>query len=105
MQLNDRETAEALYCVSEVLARRQQSGAPIPSWMCRLHVRLSSSRGQDAVEQNLPSTRSITTRELAQRLGVSERQARRRAASLGCQKHGRDWLIAEDAAPEQEETK
>jgi hypothetical protein len=42
----------------------------------------------------------MTTRDVAEHLGISERHARRRASELGAQRHGHAWAIPRDALEE-----
>lgn len=96
MPLTPRQLAQAAYVVGEELARRKRTGIPIHPHLVELHhVLLTevSATGHLACETPTTETRLETAQQRAQRLGVSERTIRRRAAARGEPRIGNRYLF------------
>lgn len=96
MTLTDRHIAQAAYVVGEEIARRRRTGVPIPRHLSELHRALLaevSATGQRTCETPTAQTQLETTPQRAQRLGVSERTIRRRAAARGEPRIGNRYIF------------
>lgn len=104
---------ENLQCVLIAIRQRKMSGLPYQHYealACELTEAMSASGQSDmrspaiskavAVEQP-----TVPTAELAARLGISERHARRLAPKLGGQRIAGSWLVDELALREHTEGK
>lgn len=93
-------TGEDLRTVSRLLViaeqARRRNGLPTTDRLVRLRAlvdqALAEQRTRDGQASAAPSYRHVTTAEYAQRTGVTERTARRRAQRVGKWEHGRWWI-------------
>lgn len=86
----------AAYLIGQVLDERRRFGHPIPSWLRDLHEAFSravSANGHQTCQTGSAPSRLETTAEQAQRLGVSERTIRRRAAREGVNRTAGRYLF------------
>jgi len=98
----------AYYCAAEVMRNRRRTGQPIPAWLTRhfqqLHREVSPARHINGVGEGersgLEHEHAIGTREAAAILGCSQRQLQRRAASIGCRKVARNYVISQNQLSE-----
>lgn len=84
--LSDRHVHVAAFVVGEEIARRQRFGHPIPAPLRDLHAALNrevSGGGPETCEAPAAPRGLETAQQQAERLGVSERTIRRRAAKAG----------------------
>ena len=93
MQISDRTARVALYCVSDMLRRRQIGGVPVPQWLRDAHLALSVW-GQETQAPQVDSVQDlIDSREAAQMLGCHPRTVRRYAADLDGQMIAGRWCF------------
>lgn len=89
-------SAPLAYLIGQVLDERRQFGHPIPSWLRDLHEAFSravSANGHQTCQTGSAPSCLETTAEQAQRLGVSERTIRRRAAREGVNRTAGRYLF------------
>ena len=78
-------------------------GRPIPAEADHLEQRLRTLMSADGPKNDVRLEKLITTGQIAQRLNISQRHARRIATKVG-RRVGRQWLTPEDALALPEET-
>ena len=98
MTLSARHLAEAAYLTGEELARRRRTGIPVPRHLVELYdVLLAevSACGQQACQSPTaePALTLETSRQRANRVGISERTIRRRAAARGQTRIGNRYVF------------
>jgi hypothetical protein len=96
VNLSGEDIEGALYCVTELVARRCRAGVPVPKWMIDLARQFDqaslmspSGRESEGAGAELDPERLIGTTEAARILGVSPRQVRRIADDLDVETIGR----------------
>ncbi len=94
--LHMARVAVAWYVRAHHLHRR-----PVPPAAYRLADRLDDTLAADGHQPVVPQPHWLTTAQAATRLGCSTRQARRIAEKVG-RRIGRQWLIPDDALPQEE---
>lgn len=76
------------------IAQRQRHGWPVPESLRRLRMRLTCALADDGQEDPCHKPQFESVRQRAQRLGISERTARRHAVRDGLgRKLGSEWLF------------
>jgi hypothetical protein len=86
--LADKHIRACAYVVGQELARRRRSGIPVPATLTELHAALNrelSGTGHETCENTAAPEQFETAAQRAERLGVTERTVRRRAARNGHQ--------------------
>lgn len=101
MHLSEQDARAALYCVADMLRRRQIGGIPVPQWLRDAHRALSVP-GQEGEGPQLDSAPSdlIDTREAATMLDCHPRTIRRIAADLDGQIVAGRWCFSRSAVAE-----
>lgn len=93
----------ALLAIQHIIGRRRREHLPVPAEWSALEVALAQAMSagpqSDAAAQSVNET-WLSTREVADRTGWTERHARRRAGQLDGRREGGRWLIPETAVRE-----
>ncbi len=87
--------AASWYRRAHILAKR-----PVPAAADRLAQHLEQALAANGQADRASPPQWLTTKQVAQQLGVSDRTARRIATRIG-HRVGRAWLIPADALPEE----
>ena len=91
----------ARFAVNYFVAVHREMKLVVPPAAIRLAEHLDdalASRGQDSIASR---PHWLTTKQVAERLGCSHRNARRIAQTIG-HRVGRDWVVNPDALPERD---
>ncbi|ORB88877.1 hypothetical protein B1T48_05995 [Mycobacterium persicum] len=101
--LHGDDIRHMLLAVRHIIGRRRREHLPVPPEWSALEVALAQAMSagpqSDAAAQSVNET-WLSTREVADRTGWTERHARRRASQLDGRREGGRWLIPESAVTE-----
>lgn len=108
MELDSTDLRMAVVAVEYYKRAHILSKRPVPEAARRLSDHLSQALTESLTMASCGHPRQgegeqlLSTKQVAQRLHCSDRHARRLAARIG-RRVGRDWLVAGDALPEEDE--
>jgi len=107
--LAERHVSQCAYVVEQEIVRRQIAGIPIPTALTNLHRalldelsvdrlrrrwQLEASGSGPGIAESAPGPEQLeSTADVAERLGVTDRTVRRRAARQGVPKVGGRYLF------------
>lgn len=78
-------TDPAVICARITVTHYQHAGQPMPDWLAE-YVRA-------VLSGSASGTKTLTTKQVASKLGISTRAVVKQAANLGGRKVGRQWLF------------